>query len=145
MKAQELAQQVGAPSVAPKNPQPPRTVQAAAEEYLAFRAEAERVEKRMAELKAFLNTELRNLPGQEIAVGTEIVFLVDAETRSLDWEAAKETLKPSALKPFEPFVKTVQKFELAAAEKVKDLSPLSPFIETKKTTQVRVKVNKAAT
>lgn len=144
-QAQEIAHQVGSPVLAPRNPEPPRTVTQAAEEFLAFKAEADRVAVKMAELHEFLSQELKKLPDQQVAVNSTVVYLCNTESESLDWQAAKECLskKSKLMKKFEPFVKHTETFALKAAKEVMDVSPLSPFITIKKGTQLRTKAIKS--
>ncbi len=123
-------------------PQAPVTVMQAAEEFLAFRKEADRVEKRLDGLKKFLGVELKKLPDGQLEVGSEVVYLCECESKSFDLESARESLSPANLKKLAPFIKVKETFELKAAEGLLDMTKLGKYIDVKTSTQLRVKAKK---
>lgn len=119
-----------------------------AREYAELKVKLEQISDGMNILRERLEKSLAEQPDSEVEVTylngkgnevTEVLYLCPMESKSLDWDSAKETLSKGELKVLKPFVSVVEKFEIKAAERLIDLSRFRKFIKVKKAIQLRFK------
>lgn len=141
-ETQTVAAQPAAVATFPGEP----PLQQVVEEYVAFKAELERIEGEMKKRRPLIEKGLALLPGQAIPIGTgeEALALIECESESIspeDLERAKAKLGPKKLVPF---IQVVEKLDIKAARNHLGAKALEKFVTVKKSIQLRVKKLKAA-